>query len=164
MFQIKIFEEKYASQTAELVLQIQQIEFQVPITLAEQPDLQHVAQFFQKGKGNFWVAVAPDDQVVGTVGMIDCGGDLACLRKMFVRSDFRGREFGVAQKLLESFEQWAAENGFEKIQLGTIERLAAAIKFYRRNGFERILPDDLPPNFPRMAVDTHFFEKILGKN
>ena len=70
-----------------LVLDIQQNEFLVPITLGDQPDLADVASFYGRGSGGFWVA--RDDgsgDVVGTIGLLPAGPDGA-LRKMFVRKE-----------------------------------------------------------------------------
>ncbi len=140
-----------------LILGIQQGEFAVPITLEDQPDLLDVAGTYLQGRGCFLVAEAEDGTVVGTAALIDCGGGLATLRKMFVAAGHRGRESGVAQTLLEHLQAHARDNGFTEILLGTIERLGAARRFYQRNGFTPVAPEALPPAFPRMAVDTHFY-------
>lgn len=162
-FKIRLFEPKYTEEICQLILNIQQNEFQVPITLADQPDLLVIADFYQQKGGNFWVAEA-HNEVIGTIALIDCGDGVGCIRKMFVRADWRGKGRGVAQQLLNTLEEWAIEHGIQDLYLGTIERLQAAIHFYIRNGFEILDQADLPGNFPRMAVDTHFFFKNLSKN
>lgn len=158
MFTITAFQETHTEAICELILGIQQGEFQVPITLDDQPDLLMISSFYQQKGGNFWVALA-GGEVVGTIALIDCGEGIGCIRKMFVRADYRGKEYGIAQQLLEILETWAHEKGITELYLGTIERLQAAIRFYSRNGFRAIAAEDLPTNFPRMAVDTHFFRK-----
>lgn len=158
MLTITQFQETHTEAICELILGIQQGEFQVPITLDDQPDLLMISSFYQQKGGNFWVALA-DGEVVGTIALIDCGEGVGCIRKMFVRADWRGKEHGLAQQLLEILETWAREKGIMALYLGTIERLQAAIRFYLRNGFRPVAPEDLPSNFPRMAVDTHFFGK-----
>ncbi len=154
------FTKKHNQEVADLVLDIQQNEFNVPVTLVGQPDLLDVQSFFQKDKGNFWVAIS-NGKVVGTIGLIDCGDGVGCLRKMFVHHKFRGTETGTARKLLAELENWAVKKGFKSIYLGTIERLDAAIKFYLKNGFSPIEMENLPASFPKMAVDTHFFVKMI---
>lgn len=42
----------YEQQIIDLILSIQQNEFDLPITLEAQPDLDDIAAFYQKGKGN----------------------------------------------------------------------------------------------------------------
>ena len=78
-----------------VILPIQQHEFGIPITVADQPDLTNIPGFYQSGTGGFWVARS-NDEVVGTVGVKDIGQGQAALRKMFVAAPFRGREFGVS--------------------------------------------------------------------
>jgi putative acetyltransferase len=158
MITIQPFENQDTNQIVELILNIQQNEFQVPITINEQQDLLNIPSFYQIHKGNFWVAKA-DGEVVGTIALIDCGENIGAIRKMFVKKEFRGKEHGIAQKLFDILEKSARENDFTNIYLGTLERLQAAIRFYERNGFTLIEKQNLPKVFPLMAVDTHFFEK-----
>jgi N-acetylglutamate synthase-like GNAT family acetyltransferase len=140
-----------------LILRIQIEEFQVPITRADQPDLDNIPGVYQQGKGNFWVALH-EKEVVGTIAAIDFGGDMLALRKMFVHAGFRGKEFGTAQLLLDTMLRWCAEKQVKAIFLGTLEKFVAARKFYDRNGFEVIRKQDLPPNFPRMPLDDVFYK------
>ena len=162
MIEIRSFQPNDTDQIIKLVLDIQQLEFQVPITIEQQPDLQIISQFYQKDKGNFWVATH-ENQVVGSIALIDCGEGVGCIRKMFVKKEFRGSQFGIAQNLLNHLIQWSVEKGIERLYLGTIERLAAAIAFYKKNGFTLIEKTNLPQTFPIMEVDTHFFEKNISQ-
>lgn len=77
---------------------------------------------------------------------------------MFVHKDYRGKEKGTGQLLLDTLITWCKEKDIREIYLGTIERLEAAIRFYKRNNFFLIKKEELPVNFPIMKVDTHFFK------
>jgi GNAT superfamily N-acetyltransferase len=55
----------------------------------------------------------------------------------------------------------ARRRGVREILLGTTERFLAAHRFYERNGFQPIDAAALPPEFPRMAVDTRFYRLTL---
>ena len=158
MFHIVPFETQHTESVIQLIINIQRNEFNVPITLADQPDLSAIPDFYQQKNGNFWVALA-DQNVVGTIALIDCGGGIGCIRKMFVHAGFRGKEKGVAQQLLNTLETWAAQHGFASLYLGTIVRFEAAIRFYEKNGFVAVEQAALPAVFPRMPLDTHFFVK-----
>ena len=160
MIQIQPFENQDTNQIVELILNIQQNEFQVPITINEQQDLLNIASFYQQENGNFWVA-KHEGNLVGTIALIDCGEGIGTIRKMFVKKEFRGKEFGIAQRLLDILLATAKEAKMTDVYLGTIERLQAAIRFYERNGFTLIAKENLPSVFPLMAVDTHFFEKKI---
>lgn len=160
MITIQPFEDQDTNNIVNLILNIQQNEFQVPITINEQQDLLNIPTFYQQKKGNFWVAKF-NDEVVGTIALIDCGDNIGTIRKMFVKKEFRGKEFGIAQRLLNTLEESARTSTIKSLYLGTLERLQAAIRFYERNGFTLIQKQNLPTVFPLMPVDTHFFEKEI---
>ena len=156
-FVIQPFQPGQAQQVLDLILPIQQVEFGVPITARDQPDLARIPEVYQTGRGGFWVGLA-GGQVVGTLGLIDFGGGGA-LRKMFLRSDQRGS--GLAQALLDTVLAHARAQGLPGLWLGTLPHMVAAHRFYDRNGFHRIDPEALPPDFPRMPVDTVFYTREL---
>ena len=160
MITIQPFENQDTDQIVNLILTIQQKEFNVPITINEQPDLLNIPTFYQQGKGNFWVAKS-EGEVIGTIALIDCGENIGAIRKMFVKKEFRGKEFGIAQQLFDILNEAAKQANMTNIYLGTLERLKAAIRFYERNGFTLINKENLPKVFPIMAVDTHFFEQKI---
>jgi N-acetylglutamate synthase-like GNAT family acetyltransferase len=158
MIQIEPFTLGHADGVGALIIGIQRDEFQIPITLKDQPDLQDIPAFYQKGTGNFWVAVL-DSEVVGTVALLDLGNHQAALRKMFVHATYRGLGHGVSARLLEILLDWARSRGVKEVYLGTTEKFLAAHRFYERNGFQQITATDLPPTFPKMAVDTRFYRR-----
>jgi N-acetylglutamate synthase-like GNAT family acetyltransferase len=139
-----------------VILPIQQQEFGIAITEADQPDLANIGEFYQTGTGGFWVARS-DDEVVGTVGLKDIGAGQAALRKMFVAAPFRGRELGVAAKLLDALLAHARARGVAEIFLGTTDKFLAAHRFYEKKGFRELQKADLPKTFPVMAVDSKFY-------
>lgn len=143
-----------------VILPIQQAEFGIPVTLEDQPDLSDVAGFYQRARGNFWVAES-DGRIIGTIGLLDIGHDQAALRKMFVAAEFRGREHGVAQRLLDTALAWSVSKGLAEIVLGTTEKFLAAHRFYEKNAFVAVAKHDLPAAFPVMAVDSKFYRLDL---
>jgi N-acetylglutamate synthase-like GNAT family acetyltransferase len=158
---IRPFQERDQKNVANLIIRIQREEFGIGISLTDQPDLSDIRQFYQSNLGNFWCALNPYDEIVGTIALIDIEDHIGVIRKMFVRKDYRGKETGVAKDLLDVLENWAQKKHFVKLYLGTIDKLGAARKFYRKNDYALIDPSFLPPNFPRMAVDNLFFVKAL---
>jgi putative acetyltransferase len=139
----------------DLVLPIQQLEHNVPVTLEDQPDLLHIEQVYHQSGGGFW-GVRDKDEIVGTIALIhigECGG---VIRKMFVKKEYRGKELGIAGRLLDHVIAFCATEGITDLYLGTVHTLKAALRFYERNGFTLIEKKDLPPAFPVMAVDNVF--------
>lgn len=143
-----------------LILSIQTKEFGIPITFEDQPDLFDVANFYQKGNGNFWLALK-ENEVIGTIGLIDIGDEQVVLRKMFVNQKYRGKEFGVAKQLLDAAFDWCKQKGVKAIFLGTVDKYYAAHRFYEKNGFSEVTLEQLPATFPRMKVDTKFYAYAL---
>ena len=154
---IEIYTDKYKTDIAALILNIQNNEFNVPVTLADQPDLLDIQNFYFKKNSSFWVAVE-NEKLIGTIALIDFDNGQAALRKMFVHKDYRGKEKGVGQLLLDTLLNWCKQKNIFEIYLGTVEQLHAAKRFYVKNGFVKVEKYRLPLNFPLMQVDTEFFE------
>ena len=152
----------FKDQVWQLIITIQRDEFNVPITLADQPDLANIENFYQKANGNFWCALNPDNIVIGTIALIDIGYQSGVIRKMFVRTDYRGGEIKTGQQLLNILEHWAREKQIQTLYLGTIDRLLAANRFYKRNAYEQMDESQLPSYFPKMKVDNIFFRKEIA--
>lgn len=161
MAQILPFAPEHQAGVVSLILPIQQVEFGVPITLEEQPDLLDIPAFYRRGRGNFWVAVE-DGAVVGSIALLDLGADQAALRKMFVSPAHRGAERGVAAALLHTLLAWSRGHGLRDIFLGTTAKYLAAHRFYEKHGFVELPRQALPPTFQFMAVDTKFYQLTLG--
>src|SRR3954469_5197389 len=121
MIEVVPFSRSHQAGVIDVILSIQRDEFGVPITVEEQPDLLDIPGFYQQGKGNFWVAIA-EGQVVGTIALHDIGSQQGALRKMFVKPGYRGKEHGVAQRLLEELILSATAAGIRDLFLGTIDR------------------------------------------
>lgn len=126
------------------------------ITAEQQPDLSDVPGFYQQGHGDFWVAKV-EDEVVGCISLKDIGEQQAALRKMFVAKPWRGSEYGVAGRLLETLLDHARAQKLQDIYLGTTEKFLAAHRFYEKKGFVEVDASALPATFPRMSVDVKFY-------
>ncbi len=158
--EIVSYSEIYKEEVIALILEIQQNEFGIEITQQDQPDLGNIESCYKKGNGNFWIARV-EENLAGTVALLDIGNNNAALRKMFVKKQFRGSGYGVGQSLLNTLLQWAGEKGFKKILLGTTEKFIAAQRFYEKNGFREIDEKLLPAAFPVMKVDVKFYEYMI---
>jgi N-acetylglutamate synthase-like GNAT family acetyltransferase len=159
MVSVQIYLPKYQEQVIHLILDIQ-YEFNVPIPLEEQPGLLKIPDFYQKGKGNFWIAV-DNDTVVGTMALVDIGNNQVALQKCFVHKDYRGKEIGVGQQLLNTLLDWGKSQSIGEFYLGTTEAYKAAHRFYQKNGFREITKSELPKNFPLLRFDTKFYKYEL---
>lgn len=151
----------YQDQVVALIIGIQHGEFGIPINLEMQPDLLKIPEFYQVNHGNFWIA-RKEDKVIGTISLLDIGNNKGALRKMFVAREYRGKDFGVAQALLDCLINWARDRGISEVLLGTTEKFTAAQRFYEKNGFVEIKKQELPDEFPIMEVDVKFYRLFLS--
>lgn len=158
---IEMLSNAQSAEAVALILPIQREEFGVPITVNDQPDLLDIDKYYIQPGGGFWGAFA-GQQLIGTIALINAGDGIGVIRKMFVKKEYRGKEPKAAQQLMETLSAYAREKGLTDLYLGSVDAMKAAHRFYERNGFKRIAPGDLPPNFPRMALDTIFFHLSLA--
>ena len=151
-----------SAKAVDLILPIQRIEFGVPITVEDQPDLLDIQRFYNEPGGGFWGAFS-DGELIGTIALINAGHNTGVIRKMFVKQEFRGKTHGIAQQLITDLIAFAREKSLTDLYLGSVDQMKAAHRFYERNGFQRISPETLPSHFPRMALDTIFYHLSLDK-
>jgi RimJ/RimL family protein N-acetyltransferase len=154
---LKEYSNEYQAEVVDLILAIQQQEYNIKITKDDQPDLFTIEEFYQNGNGNFWVALY-GDKVVGTISLLDIGNQEVALRKMFVDKEYRGAKYKTASLLLNNAIKWAKEKSIKSIYLGTTPQFLAAHRFYEKNGFKSVEVTDLPGKFPVMKVDKIFYK------
>lgn len=145
----------------DLVLDIQQGEFGLALTQANQADLRDLSQYFGEGANSFWVAQTDTGEIVGCIGLEALNPKVAVMRKFMVHQDWRGSDKGIAKALLETFEVSARGAGFEQIVLSTVEATKAAQRFYEKSGYRRVDHDNLPDGYVPGPLDTVFFVKRL---
>jgi GNAT superfamily N-acetyltransferase len=148
--------DSYSEQAIDLILTIQQKEFNIPITIEDQPDLLQIESFYAEAGGNFWGAFV-NGELVGSIALVKFDERAGAIRKMFVKKEFRGKELNIAQELLEVLITFCHKNGIDDLYLGTITVLKAAQRFYERNHFVKIEKGNLPDKFPLMSADDIFY-------
>lgn len=154
---------KYQAQVLDLILHIQQKEYNISVTEADQPDLFEIESHYQTGKGNFWLALH-EGKVVGTISLLDIGNNQVALKKVFVNKNYRGARYQTASLLLQTVMDWAKEHAIQAMFLGTTTKFIAAHRFYEKNGFTGVERQDLPDNFPAMEVDKVFYKYVFSSS
>lgn len=152
-FVVEDFRDYFQDSVVDLILDIQQHEFGLPLSIEDQPDLLDINQ-----KYKVFLVARVGECVIGTVGLMDIGDGIGVIRKLFVDLEYRGKEKGVSACLLRTLLGKAMDNGIKQIYLGTTEAFKAAHRFYERAGFDEVEVSDLPELFPRMEIDSKFFK------
>lgn len=144
MTDILQFKKEDQNQVRDFVLSIQNDEFKLGFTNSEQPDLLDIEKFYRNG--NFWTARI-NGEIIGTIGLQNLDNSNGVLRKMFVRSDFRGTELKIAQMLFDTLLDFAASINLKMIWLDTPSIAVASHRFYEKNGFIQTDKLNLPESY-----------------
>ena len=90
------------------------------------------AYFSDEGASGFWVACC-GDEVIGMIGVKRTQENIAELRRLRVREDFRRR--GVGRRLLEHAIDFCRRHGYLKVILDMRIERASAIAIVEKYGF-----------------------------
>lgn len=130
------------------ILEIQNVEYGINLSLSEQPDLLAIDEEYAGTGGGFWLALAADGGVVGTIGLqVKRGYDGAAwgvMKKFFVVPAYRGSGAGVSAQLYSTLLAHARRNGLRGIVLDTPSVADRSHAFYRRVGFREFALAQLP--------------------
>ncbi len=135
------YEQKYQPQIISLILHIQNEEAKINLHIEDQPDLLDIPKYYENNGGEFWIAIE-NDEVIGTIALMNYGNGNGVLKKFFVRVDRRSQKVGLA--LYQVFMQKVKEDGYRRILLDTPSVAEASHRFYEKSGFVRISKSDLP--------------------
>lgn len=149
---IKCYTKEYRSKVIEFLIGIAIKEF----GFKEWKPYFEEAKFLEvSDKEEFWIAVDVDDNILGTIGIMnDIQTDTAKLHSLYVRKD--GRRNGVATELYKTSFKFAKECNYKKIILHTYREFETAIKFYEKKGF--CLDEDIK------SKDGIWYSKNINSN
>lgn len=108
----------------------------------------------------YWIAFY-QNELIGTIGMLNIDKNVSVLKNMFVKKEFRGENHSTAKLLLNTAIQWSNDQSKSVIYLGTMNQFKAAQRFYEKNGFIKINKGQLPNNFIFNPIDDLFYKKEL---
>lgn len=108
----------------------------------------------------YWVAFYKTE-IVGTIGALNIDKSFSVLKNMFVKKEYRGKDYGISQLLLNKILDWSVKENISPVYLGTMNQFIAAHKFYEKNGFQKIAAGQLPSSFIKNPIDDIFYKKEL---
>lgn len=140
MYKIKKFEDRYNEEVNKFIISVFVDEYGFE-EYRNELNKQNNEEYIENG-GNFWVAFDDDDNIIGTVALVKHSQSEAELKKLYVRSDYRGR--GLSKELYSKVFEESKKEEYRRIFLGTYDKLDTAITFYLKRGFTKI--DNLDNN------------------
>ncbi len=125
--------------------------------LAERDGDEHsfYAQFNSIHKIKYVVVAYENDTPVGCGAIKEYAPNTMEVKRMYTLPEKRGE--GIASKMLDELERWAAELSYQKCILETGKRQPEAIGLYKKKGYKLI------PNYGQYAgtVNSLCFEKEI---
>lgn len=116
-------------------------------------ELESIRQQYDQPTGAL-LLVYKDDLLAGCTGIRRLDDETAELKRMYVRPDFRGFNFG--RSLLESAILSASRLGYKKIRLDTLSSMTKARNLYESFGFQAIEPYYFNP-----IQETIYMERVI---
>jgi len=150
------------SAVVELVLGIQNDEFQLGISLSEQSDLDDINASYRDKNGAFWVA-EKEGVVVGCIGLMALSPKVGVLKKFFLKPAFRGSDKNFSAELFSTLRSFASLHCFNSILLDTPSAATRSHAFYKRVGFRPISKQELPVPYEYPDRDSMLFILELRK-
>jgi N-acetylglutamate synthase-like GNAT family acetyltransferase len=132
------YKEDYKKEVINLILYVQNIEFNVGISIDDQPDILDINTNYLK----FWIAIDNNsNKVIGCIGLQE-KNEIGVMKKFFVYKKYRGT--GIGKKLYEKMLEYSKLYGLKNIILDTPSTAISSHKFYIKSGFKEIKKNDLP--------------------
>ena len=81
---IKIYDDRYKEEVIDLILHVQNVEYDVGISAEEQPDILDIESNYLNDGGCFWVGLNDNGEVVGSIGLQKKTNEVAVLKKFWI--------------------------------------------------------------------------------
>ena len=129
------------AQIADIIRQnLKAFHLDIPGTAYFDPELDCLSAFYgaQPDKRAYFIAVSPEETVIGGVGVAEFTGFAHCaeIQKLYLTDGAKGKGFG--KLLMQKAEEFARSAGYKMLYLETHTNLEAAIGLYEKLGFRQI--------------------------
>ncbi|MCJ8165055.1 GNAT family N-acetyltransferase [Pontibacter sp. E15-1] len=115
----------------------------IDLSIRDGEDHAFYAQFNKIDSIRNAVVAYVDGIAVGCGAFKQYAADIAEVKRMYVRPEFRGQ--GIAGDVLRELEAWAQASGYKKLVLETGQAQPEAIRLYTKSGYNVI------PNYGQYA-------------
>ena len=141
---IRSFHATDLSSVKSLISSIMNREYPVEEKAYQYRDLNNIAGAYGSLREKFLVA-QEENEIIGTIGIIEDSGSTALLRRLFVHSSHRSRQIG--SMLVDTALDFCKMNGYKRVVFRATSRMEAAIKLLQdKKGFvekERFVFNDV---------------------
>ncbi|MCM1532431.1 MAG: GNAT family N-acetyltransferase [Bacteroides sp.] len=152
------FTDDYTDAVIELVLHFQNDGTRPPVTVEDQPDLLDIGKSYIESNGNFWIAKEKTTgKLIGTIGLMLYGEEIAVLKKFFVCEDYQGEPYHIGRRLYDELMTFAKSRHIKTILLDTPKNTVRAHNFYKKAGFRLVSENELPIRYSHPHPDCDFF-------
>jgi N-acetylglutamate synthase-like GNAT family acetyltransferase len=110
----------------------------------------------QTDRERIWI-VEKEEQVVGSIAIVQFSQNQAQLRWLILDPVVRGR--GIGKRLVEEAVDFCRTSGYSSIFLWTIDFLGAALKLYKTAGFE-LTDTNAHPVWGRILTEERYELKL----
>ncbi len=112
----------------------------IPGTAYFDPELDHLSDYYNSNQDKriYFIAFAPEGQIIGGVGIAEFDGIDNCaeLQKLYLDDSVKGKGYG--KELMQIAEDWARAAGYKNLYLETHINLSVALKLYEKMGFHQV--------------------------
>ena len=137
---VRAFGEKDSPKIRDLILSILTEEYPFDKSCYSDSDLYSLDETYGGKRNNFFV-IEQDSNVIGTAGVKEENKETALLRRLFVKTDCRGKGYG--KLLVDKAVDFCKTRGYHHIVFRTTNRMKDAIKLCKKKGFRQIECADL---------------------
>jgi len=102
------------------------------------PEVDHMREAYSGSRSAYWV-ITDGTRILGGAGYARLEGgdpDICELKKMYFLPEARGHGFGDA--LMDEILKHAEADGYRRVYIETVDRMAAANALYRKHGFSAL--------------------------
>jgi len=99
-------------------------------------DHQFYSQFNSISAIKYVVVAFENGLAIGCGAIKEYSDEVMEVKRMFTKPEYRGQ--GIAARILQELEKWAAEMGYRKCVLETGQRQPEAIALYEHKGYSKI--------------------------
>lgn len=126
MYQIKEYNYEYNKKINDFIVDIYVEEF------GFEEHRQYVQNennnIYPKSGGNLWIATDENDDIIGTIAILQHNDSDMELKKFYIKQEYRGK--GLSIELYQKAIEMCREKNIKKVFLGTFDKLEKAIYFY----------------------------------